>query len=128
MSTLPPDIDVYGRIGETGFKDLVAGFYARVRRDSLLAPLYPDDDWEGAEERLRDFLVGRMGGPPRYTETRGHPRLRRRHAPFAIDLARRDRWVELMDASLAERNFDDDVRAYLRAFFAHVATFLVNRA
>ena len=127
MSELPAELDVHARIGEDGFERLVAGFYARVRSDDLLAPLYPEDDWEGAEERLRDFLVGRMGGPPRYVEKRGHPRLRMRHAPFPVDVARRDRWVELMDASLDDAAFDADVDAYLRAFFAHVATFLINR-
>lgn len=128
MSELPPELDVFARIGEDGFARLAAGFYERVRRDELLAPLYPENDWAGAEERLRDFLVGRMGGPPRYVESRGHPRLRRRHAPFPIDLAARDRWVAIMDASLDAVAFDADVDAYLRAFFAHVATFLINRA
>lgn len=128
MSDLPAELDVYARIGEDGFERLVGGFYERVKADDLLAPLYPDDDWEGAEERLRDFLVGRMGGPQRYMEKRGHPRLRMRHAPFPVDAANRDRWVELMEASLEDATFDEDVNTYLRAFFAHVATFLINRS
>lgn len=119
--------DLYARIGEAGFERLVRGFYAQVRGDDLLAPLYPEHDWEGAEQRLRDFLVGRLGGPQRYVEARGHPRLRMRHAPFAIDRRARDRWVELMDASLDEAELGEEETAFLRTFFDQVATFLLNR-
>ena len=118
---------LYVRIGEDGFARIVAGFYRRVRTDPILAPLYPEADWAGAEERLRDFLVGRFGGPPRYIEARGHPRLRQRHAPFAVDRRARDRWVELMGASLGEAELDSDVHEFLEAFFEQVATFLMNR-
>lgn len=122
------DQDLYARIGEDGFKRLVAGFYSRVREDDLLAPLYPDEDWDGAELRLRDFLVGRFGGPQRYVEARGHPRLRMRHAPFPVDRARRDRWIELMGASLDEAELPAAETVFLAAFFDQVATFLLNRA
>lgn len=119
--------ELYARIGEAGFERLVAGFYSRVRTDDLLAPLYPKDDWEGAEQRLCDFLVGRFGGPPRYIETRGHPRLRMRHAGFPVDRAARDRWLVLMEKSLAEADLPPQETEFLRAFFAQVATFLINR-
>jgi hemoglobin len=122
------DHDLYTLIGEDGFARLVAAFYRRVRTDDLLGPLYPQDDWAGSEQRLRDFLVGRFGGPPRYIEQRGHPRLRMRHAHFPVDRVRRDRWMELMTASLAETALPADVTAYLRVFFDQVATFLLNRA
>ena len=89
--------EVYARIGEEGFARLVHAFYAQVPGDDILGPMYPADDLAGAEERLRDFLVGRFGGPPRYIQQRGHPRLRMRHMPFAIDMAARNRWVQLMD-------------------------------
>lgn len=121
------DHDLYTLIGEDGFARLVAAFYRRVRTDDLLGPLYPQDDWAGSEQRLCDFLVGRFGGPPRYIEQRGHPRLRMRHAHFPVDRVRRDRWMELMTASLAETALPDDVTAYLRLFFDQVATFLLNR-
>ncbi len=124
---MPLEHELYARIGEAGFERLVRGFYARVRLDELLAPMYPEHDWEGAEGRLRDFLVGRLGGPPRYVEARGHPRLRMRHAPFAIDWRARDRWLELMGASLDEAGLGDEERAFLRGFFEQVATFLLNR-
>src|SRR5262245_35500036 len=84
------ELDVYGQIGEEGFARVVAAFYAQVPADDVLGPMYPPADLPGAEQRLRDFLVGRFGGPQRYIEERGHPRLRARHAPFAIDQRARD--------------------------------------
>jgi hemoglobin len=89
--------------------------------------MYPAHDLTGAEARLRDFLVGRFGGPPRYIEQRGHPRLRLRHAPFPIDPAARERWLELMDAAIDEAQLPDEAAAFLRDFFGAVATMLVNR-
>ena len=72
MSTPLDDGQVYARIGEEGFARLVRAFYAQVPGDDILGPMYPAEDMSGAEERLRDFLVGRFGGPPRYMEQRGH--------------------------------------------------------
>jgi hemoglobin len=79
------ELQLYTMIGEEGFARLVRAFYAQIPDDDLLGPMYPADDLTGAEQRLKDFLVGRFGGPARYIEQRGHPRLRQRHAPFAID-------------------------------------------
>jgi hemoglobin len=118
---------VYSAIGEEGFARLVRGFYKQVPDDPLLGPMYPGDDLPGAEQRLRDFLIGRFGGPPRYVEERGHPRLRMRHMPFAIDGEARNRWVALMDRALDEAALPPDVSAVLRAFFHSTATFLRNR-
>jgi hemoglobin len=117
---------VYDAIGEEGFARLVHAFYAQVPTDDILGRLYPPHDLEGAEQRLRDFLVGRFGGPPRYIEARGHPRLRMRHVPFLIDEAARNRWVQLMDRALNEAALPDDVTSLLREFFHSVATFLRN--
>ena len=89
--------------------------------------MYPPDDLPGAEQRLRDFLIFRTGGPPRYIEQRGHPRLRMRHNPFAIDQRARDRWVELMDAALAEADLPQAATEALREFFHDTATFMINR-
>ena len=89
--------EVYAAIGEEGFARLVHAFYAHVPSDPILGAMYPKHDLAGAEQRLRDFLVGRFGGPPRYIEQRGHPRLRMRHMPFKLDEAARDRWVALME-------------------------------
>ena len=119
--------DVYGAIGEEGFTRLIHAFYAQVPGDPILGPMYPQDDLAGAEERLRDFLIGRFGGPQRYIERRGHPRLRMRHMPFAIDEAARNRWVRLMDRALEEARFPDEVTTLLREFFHGVATFMINK-
>ena len=121
------DAHVYQRIGEEGFERLTAAFYRRVRADDLVGPMYPANDWEGSEQRLRDFLVMRFGGPARYMQRRGHPRLRARHIPFPIDQRARDRWVEMMDAALDEVQLPADATGPLRAFFHHAATFLINR-
>ena len=119
--------EIYARIGEDGFTTLVRHFYQQVPGDAVLGPMYPPDDLAGAEERLRDFLVGRFGGPARYVERRGHPRLRMRHMPFAIDGEARNRWVSLMDRALDAAALPPDVTDTLRAFFHSTATFLRNR-
>jgi len=119
--------EVYPAIGEEGFARLVAAFYRRVPQDDVLGPMYPALDLPGAEQRLRDFLIFRFGGPPRYIEERGHPRLRIRHAPFAVGKAARDRWVQLMNAALDESQLPSDVERVFRSFFDSTATFLMNR-
>jgi hemoglobin len=121
------DEQVYQAIGEDGFTRLIRAFYAQVPTDPVLGPMYPKDDLGGAEQRLRDFLIGRFGGPPRYIEQRGHPRLRMRHMPFTIDATARDRWVMLMDRALADAQVPDDAAAALREFFHATATFMINR-
>ena len=95
-------------------------------RDEILGPMYPDD-LAGSEERLRDFLVSRFGGPDRYAERRGHPRLRARHVPFHIDRAARDRWIRLMEQALDQAALAPEAAALLRAFFRDTANFLTNR-
>ena len=121
------DTDVYTLIGEDGFQRLVAAFYRRVPQDDVLGPMYPRNDFPGAEQRLREFLVQRFGGPDRYSQRRGHPRLRMRHAPFHIDQRARDRWIELMEAALAETNLPEAATVPLRRFFHDAATFMINR-
>ena len=118
---------VYELIGEDGFNRLIGAFYRQIPDDDILGPMYPAHDWEGAEERLRDFLIFRFGGPGRYLEKRGHPRLRMRHAPFAIDQAARDRWMELMTAAIDEVGVERQYRDYLEQFLGGIATFLINR-
>jgi hemoglobin len=122
------DAALYEAIGEAGFTRLVGAFYAQVPGDDILGPMYPPDDLAGAEERLRDFLIGRFGGPQRYIERRGHPRLRGRHAPFPIDARASRRWLELMDNALQQTALPPDADAVLREFFAAVAAMMINRA
>ena len=121
------DGDVFAAIGEEGFAKLTRAFYAQVPADDILGPMYRASDLEAAERRLRDFLVFRFGGPARYIEERGHPRLRLRHAPFAIDGAARDRWLELMNRALDAARLPADADPVLRSFFRETAAFLMNR-
>ena len=119
--------EIYSQIGESGFERLIAAFYRRIPQDDILGPMYGEDDLQGAEQRLRDFLVFRFGGPPRYIQERGHPRLRMRHARFAIGQAARNRWMELMNQAVDEASLPLEAANVLRAFFDSTATFLINR-
>jgi hemoglobin len=121
------ELDVYALVGEEGFARLTAAFYRRVPHDDILGPMYPAHELAAAEQRLRDFLVGRLGGPPRYVEQRGHPRLRARHVPFRIDQAARDRWLALMTDAIEEAALPAEAGQFLRVFFAEMSTFLINR-
>jgi hemoglobin len=121
------DEQIYNIIGEEGFERLVREFYRQVPNDEILGPMYPPEDLAGAEQRLRDFLVGRFGGPLRYIEQRGHPRLRMRHAPFPIDQSARDRWMQLMSNALGQAGFPAEVTGLLRTFLGNTATFMINR-
>ncbi len=119
---------VFEIVGEAGFDRLTKAFYDRVPADEILGPMYPEGQTEQARVRLRDFLVGRFGGPQRYIEMRGHPRLRMRHMPFPIGINARNRWVELMTEALDEVGFPIAVAELLRRYFADTATFMINRA
>ncbi len=121
------ETNVFELIGEDGFGQLVAAFYRHVAQDSVLRPMYPEEDLQPAEERLRDFLVFRFGGPPRYIEQRGHPALRMRHAPFAVTRKAHDHWLAAMERAFAESQLDPQAEDALREFFAGAAAFLVNR-
>jgi hemoglobin len=121
------DQDIYTLIGEDGFTRLIAAFYRQVPGDDILGPMYPPEDLAGAEQRLRDFLIGRFGGPQRYIEQRGHPRLRMRHMPFAVNPAARERWLQLMTNALDQARLPPEVDAFLREFFDGVSAMLVNR-
>lgn len=121
------EADIFNIIGEEGFQKLVAAFYRQVPTDDILGPMYPADDLDGAEYRLRGFLIGRFGGPQTYIEERGHPALRMRHAPYELNIDARNRWVEIMERALDEAAFAPEVDEVLRPFFAQTATFLINR-
>ena len=121
------ELPIFDLLGAEKLTAIIAGFYRRVSDDDLLRPMYPEADLVGAEGRLRSFLLYRFGGPPDYLRERGHPRLRMRHAPFAVDQAARDRWMELMMASVDEQDVAPELRAYLEEFLGGIATFLKNR-
>lgn len=120
-------VSIYDLVGEAGFTRLVAAFYARVPQDDVLGPMYPPENLVEAQRRLREFLIFRFGGPDRYIQERGHPRLGMRHVPFAIDQVARDRWMSLMEQALKESRIPDAAAEVLRKFFDESATFLINR-
>jgi hemoglobin len=109
------------------FERLVGHFYASVESDPVLRPLYPDAELGPAQRRLTLFLAQYWGGPRTYDDERGHPRLRMRHAPFAIDVAARDRWLTLMRAALAAEVPPPDVAAELDAYLEMAAEAMRNR-
>jgi hemoglobin len=122
------ELPIHDLLGRATIEAIVAAFYRRVPTDDVLGPMYPADDLAGAEQRLKSFLVYRLGGPPDYLRERGHPRLRMRHAPFVIDRAARDRWMQLMTAAIEEVGVEARYRDYLVQFLGDIATFLLNRA
>ena len=119
--------EVYTAIGEEGFGKLIAAFYRQVPADPVLGPMYPPEDLAGAEKRLRDFLIFRFGGPQRYVEERGHPRLRMRHAPFPVNDVARQHWLEMMNRALTETNLPEEARQILWAYFESTASAMMNR-
>lgn len=121
------EIEVYSVIGEEGFNKLVGSFYRQVPQDEVLGPMYPADDLEGAEKRLRDFLIFRFGGPDRYIEERGHPRLRMRHAPFPVSDVARQHWLRMMRIALRETDIPNEAREILWAYFETTAAAMINQ-
>jgi hemoglobin len=127
------EIPLHDRVGgEAYFRALVGRFYAGVVGDPVLAPLYPADDLDGARERLALFLVQFWGGPTTYSDQRGHPRLRMRHAPFAIAGRERDAWLRHMRTAVDDTALPDGTvlgdgeRSELLAYFESAADFMVN--
>ena len=119
--------DFYSRVGgEEFFTALVRDFYVGVATDEVLRPMYPEHDLEPAIRRLTLFLMQYWGGPGTYSEERGHPRLRMRHAPFAIDEVARDHWLEHMMTAVAKQNMAPDLHEELVNYLVQVAHFLVN--
>lgn len=120
-------MSLYERVGGTPFfTRLVDHFYASVVADPLLRPLYDEDDLVGARQRLRDFLVQYWGGPATYSDERGHPRLRMRHAPFVIAETERDRWLTHMRAAVLDASPDPADADELLAYFETAAAAMQN--
>ena len=112
--------------GAPVFAKIVARFYEEVARDEVLRPLYPEEDLGPAEERLRMFLEQYWGGPRTYSDQRGHPRLRMRHAPFRIGPIERDAWLRCMRIAVDEVDLDEAHRAQLWQYLQFAAASMVN--
>ena len=108
------------------FERLAAVFYAEVEHDPVLRPLYPEF-LDGPRDHLALFLAQYFGGPTTYSDTRGHPRLRMRHFPFAIGKRERDAWVRHMLAAVDSTGIAEPARSEMRTYFEDAATFLINQ-
>jgi hemoglobin len=117
---------LFDRVGGQAFFDqLVERFYAEVDRDPDLRPMYPED-LTGPKEHLALFLGQYWGGPSTYSDQRGHPRLRLRHAPFVIGLAEREAWLRHMTAAVRAAGQEADVQAELISYFESASRTLIN--
>lgn len=111
--------------GDATFLKLVESLYARIERDLRLRPLFPDDLEPGKRWQFL-FLTQFFGGPHRYGQERGHPRLRMRHAPFPIDQAVRDTWLGHMLAAIDEVEIAEPARSVMRDYFERGSAFMMN--
>ena len=109
------------------FEALVERFYAAVATDPILRPVYPEADLAAAQHRLTLFLAQYWGGPSAYDDERGHPRLRMRHAPFAIGPRERDAWLTRMREAIAWSDPPPDVAGRLDRYFDMAAEAMRNR-
>jgi hemoglobin len=112
--------------GYETFRGIVARFYQEVATDEVLRPMYPEQDLGPAEERFRLFLMQYWGGPHTYSEQRGHPRLRMRHAPFQIGPIQRDAWLRCMRIAVDEADLTPEQRQQLWAYLEMAANSLMN--
>lgn len=112
--------------GEETFVRIVGRFYEEVGKDEVLRPVYPEEDLGPAEERLRLFLMQYWGGPTTYSEQRGHPRLRLRHAPFAIGPIERDAWLRCMRIAVDEAKLAPEHQRQLWEYMEMAANSMMN--
>jgi len=121
------EITLYDAVGGMPFfEELIAHFYRGVEDDQKLRPLYPED-LEAPARHLALFLAQYWGGPTTYDAERGHPRLRMRHAPFAVGSEERDRWLFHMRAAVDAMAPTESARAALLEYFEMAAEAMRNR-
>ena len=114
--------------GHDTIKLIVDTFYAGVAGDEVLRPMYPEEDLGPASDRFRMFLEQYWGGPTTYSQERGHPRLRMRHAPFEVTVVARDHWLKHFRDVLDAAKLPPEQDAQFWAYAEHAATFMVNSA
>lgn len=117
---------LYDHLGDDNLMKLVTHFYDLVQKNSILSPLFKDDF-----DRIRDkqfcFLSQFLGGPPRYNEKYGHPRMRMRHLPHPIDEKAKEEWLKCMKEAIQTLEISDDLKTALYNCFPAVAQHMVNR-
>ena len=112
--------------GAPVFHEIVARFYEEVAADEVLRPLYPEEDLGPAEDRLRMFLEQYWGGPRDYSDQRGHPRLRMRHAPYRVGPIERDAWLRAMRIAVDEADLSAAHRDQLWQYMTYAAASMQN--
>ena len=118
----------YERVGgQKTFNELVSHFYALVAVNPVLRPMYPDSDLKAAAQRLEMFLIQYWGGPTTYSEQRGHPRLRMRHAPFHIATKERDEWLNCMRQAVDGLEINAELKTELWNYLEMAANSMVNQ-
>lgn len=123
----PAEESFYTRIGgEETITRIVARFYAGVATDDVLRPMYPEADLGPAEERFRLFLMQYWGGPTTYSERRGHPRLRMRHAPYPVDERAKEHWLRHFRDALDEVALPPEQDREFWEYVTHAAQFMIN--
>ena len=113
--------------GAVAFEKLVDEFYENVKVNDILKPMYPDEDFVAAARRLRMFLEQYWGGPHAYSDERGHPRLRMRHAPYSIGIAERDAWLACMKPAVEQMGLSEELYGELWGYLEGAANFLMNQ-
>ena len=117
---------IYEQLGEENIRKIVQLFYEKIAEDELIRPMYPKE-LAPAEDRLFLFLVQVFGGPATYSEKRGHPRLRRRHFAYTIDMTASDRWLQHMSEAVDQIEMSNETRTQVLGYFGRAALWMVNR-
>lgn len=121
------EVSFYERAGgHRTFALLTHRFYAAVAVDPILSPMYPAQDMQGAEDRLRMFLEQYWGGPTTYQAERGHPRLRMRHMSFHIATPEHDAWLRCMHSAVIDLPIAEDLKEELWSYFQYAAHSMKN--
>lgn len=119
-------VTIFEAVGGTPwFEAMIDHFYDAVATDPLLRPMYPDDLTESRDHMVK-FLSQYWGGPTTYSEERGHPRLRMRHAPFVITNAEKDAWLKHMLAAVRAGALDPQIETQMVDYFTMAATHMIN--
>lgn len=118
---------IYELVGEEQIRIFTSYFYQEVAKNEALKKLYPED-LAPAEDRLFLFLVQVFGGPETYSEQRGHPRLRMRHAKWKIDAEMRDHWMNAMLVGLDQLQLDPNIKEAMMSYFVKAANHMINHA
>ena len=117
---------LYELIGDNRLQELINSFYAKIFENPLLSPLFNKTNAETIKDKQYRFLTQFLGGPPRYIEKYGPPKMRQRHLPHAITVEAKDEWLKLMNESIQELDLEDNLKTALYNCFPQVAQHMVN--